>query len=87
MMTMSVRPQSVPPLTEPQVDLVLANAGGKFMAVTLAARRARVLHDYLSGTLDASAAPPQVRASTTNPLSLALAEIAEAKILPVSIES
>lgn len=76
----TVNDTNPPPLTSPSVDEVIARAGGKFAAVRLSARRARDLHDYYTGVLTASTAPPQVERASNHPLSLALAEIAAGKI-------
>lgn len=69
-----------PPLTEPSVDVVIRRSGGKFMAVRLAASRARALGEYLTGSLGNDSIPPQVQTTTSNPLSIALEEIARGKV-------
>lgn len=73
-------------LTKPSVDAVVAVAGGKFMAVTLAARRARALGEYFAGHTLPNEVPPQVPARSMHPLSIALDEVVDGKIVsrPVS---
>jgi len=69
-------------LTVPSVDVVVEVAGGKFMAVTLAARRARQLGSYFAGHTLPNEVPPQVPARSKHPLSIALDEVVGGKILP-----
>jgi DNA-directed RNA polymerase omega subunit len=69
-------------LTTPSVDVVVAAAGGKFMAVMLAARRARALGEYFANHVLPNEVPPQVPARSKHPLSIALDEVADGKIIP-----
>lgn len=68
-------------LTNPSVDRVIELTGGKFMAVTLAARRARELSDYFAGHSFAGEVPPQVPVRSRHMLSVALDEIVAEKIV------
>lgn len=71
-----------PALTEPSVDDLIEVAGGKFMAATLAARRARQLGSYFSGHTLPNEVPPQVPVRSKHPLSIALDEVVAGKIIP-----
>jgi len=75
-------------LTVPSVDVVVDRAGGKFMAVTLAARRARQLGSYFAGHTLPDEVPPRVPPRSKHPLSIALDEVVSGTIVsrPVSRE-
>jgi len=75
-------------LTVPSVDVVIDRAGGKFMAVTLAARRARQLGSYFAGHTLPDEVPPRVPPRSKHPLSIALDEVVSGTIVsrPVSRE-
>lgn len=67
-------------MTEPSIDEVVQRAGGKFMVVTLAARRARALKEYFNGHTLPNEVPPQVQIGSSHPLSIALEEVASGRI-------
>lgn len=67
-------------MTEPSIDVVVQRAGGKFMAVTLSARRARVLKEYFNGHTLPDEVPPRVQVGSPHPLSIALEEVASGSI-------
>ena len=73
-------------MIEPQVEGLHDRAGSKFSLVTLAARRARQINDYVHqlGRTSGGAIPPQVASNASKPLSIAFEEIAADKILPVN---
>ncbi|MEZ5381068.1 MAG: DNA-directed RNA polymerase subunit omega [Microthrixaceae bacterium] len=73
-------------MIEPEVEELLSRAGSKFSLVTLAARRARQINNYVHqlGRGAGSSIPPQVASNAAKPLSIAFEEIAEDKILPVN---
>jgi DNA-directed RNA polymerase subunit omega len=69
-------------LNDPPIESVLAASGGKFMAVTLAARRARQIWSYWTSDSLVDSPPPQVKLESTHPLSVAFDEISQEKVLP-----
>ena len=69
-------------MTNPPIEELLDRTESKFQLVTLAARRAREINDYvnqLGGGIGA-AIPPQVASTARKPLSIAFEEIAADKI-------
>lgn len=66
------------------LDELLANAGGRFDAVILSARRARQINGYFNqlGEGIGSFVPPQVHSLSRQPLSIAFEEVLEEKIVP-----
>jgi DNA-directed RNA polymerase subunit omega len=71
-------------LIEPKIDDLLAQVDSKYSLVILAAKRAREINSYYSqlGEGRGEFVPPLVESGglTNKPLSIALQEIAEAKI-------
>jgi DNA-directed RNA polymerase subunit omega len=71
-------------MIEPKIDDLLAQVDSKYSLVILAAKRAREINSYYSqlGEGRGEFVPPLVESGglTNKPLSLALQEIAEAKI-------
>ena len=71
-------------MIEPKIDDLLAQVDSKYSLVILAAKRAREINSYYSqlGEGRGEFVPPLVESGglTNKPLSLALEEIAEAKI-------
>lgn len=72
-----------PTLMEPKIETVIDKVDAKFTLVTLAAKRARQINSYFNrlGEGLGTIVPPQVNAISGKPLSIALQEIAEAKIV------
>ncbi|MCZ7530954.1 MAG: DNA-directed RNA polymerase subunit omega [Acidimicrobiia bacterium] len=70
-------------LMEPRVEDLLGTVESKFTLVTLAARRAREINDYYAqlGHGVGRVVPPQITSVSTKPLSIALEEIDEGKIV------
>ncbi len=77
-----------PSLMEPRIETVLGKVDSKFTLVTLAAMRAREINDYYNqlGEGLGRIVPPQVTSVSRKPLSIALEEIAAAKIVYERIE-
>jgi len=79
-------------LMDPRLESLLAREDSKFTLVTLAARRAREINDYYNqlGEGLGKIVPPQVTSVSRKPLSIALEEIDEGKIvkadLPIGVE-
>ena len=70
-------------MIEPKIDDLLAQVDSKYTLVTLSAKRAREINSYYNqlGEGRAEFVPPLVETGLRNkPLSIALEEIAEAKI-------
>ena len=71
-------------MIEPKIDDLLAHVDSKYSLVILAAKRAREINSYYSqlGEGRGEFVPPLVESGglTNKPLSIALQEIAEAKI-------
>jgi DNA-directed RNA polymerase subunit omega len=76
-------PDRRPSLMEPRIEELLDKVDAKFTLVTLAAQRARQINSYFNrlGEGLGTVIPPQVNAISRKPLSIALQEISEAKIL------
>lgn len=70
-------------LMEPHLEALLAREESKFTLVTLAAMRAREINDYYGQLGDGlgKIVPPQVTSISRKPLSIALEEIREGKIV------
>jgi len=71
-----------PSLMHPRVEDLVATVDSKFTLVTLAAKRARQINSYFNQLGEGLGAivPPQVTSVSRKPLSIALEEIAAAKI-------
>jgi DNA-directed RNA polymerase subunit omega len=69
-------------LMEPRTENLMARVDSKFTLVTLAAMRAREINDYYNqlGEGLGRIVPPQVTSISRKPLSIALEEVAAAKI-------
>jgi len=69
-------------LTEPRIENLMQRVDSKFTLVTLAAKRAREINDYYNqlGEGLGRIVPPQVTSVSRKPLSIALEEVAAAKI-------
>jgi DNA-directed RNA polymerase subunit omega len=77
-------------MIEPKIDDLLSQVDSKFTLVILAAKRAREINSYYNqlGEGRAEFVPPLVETGLRNkPLSIALEEIAEAKIDAESSEA
>ena len=72
-------------LMEPRMELLLDRVGSKFTLVTLAAKRAREINDYYNqlGEGLGKIVPPQVTSVSRKPLSIALEEVEEGKIVAI----
>jgi DNA-directed RNA polymerase subunit omega len=77
-----------PSLMEPRIETLMHQVDSKFTLVTLAAMRAREINDYYNqlGEGLGRIVPPQVTSVSRKPLSIALEEIAESKIVYERIE-
>jgi DNA-directed RNA polymerase subunit omega len=75
-------------LMEPRIEQLLERVESKFTLVTLSAMRAREINDYYNqlGEGLGRIVPPQVNAVSGKPLSLALEEVRQAKIVAEAIE-
>jgi DNA-directed RNA polymerase subunit omega len=69
-------------LTEPRIETLMKQVDSKFTLVTLSAMRAREINDYYNqlGEGLGRIVPPQVTSVSRKPLSIALEEVAAAKI-------
>jgi DNA-directed RNA polymerase subunit omega len=67
---------------EPRIEQLMGRVDSKFTLVTLAAKRAREINDYYNqlGEGLGRIVPPQVTSVSRKPLSIALEEVAAAKI-------
>ena len=72
-----------PSLMEPRIEQLMGKVDSKFTLVTLAAMRAREINDYYNqlGEGLGRIVPPQVTSVSRKPLSIALEEVAEGKIV------
>ncbi len=70
-------------LMEPRIESLLARVDSKFTLVTLASMRAREINDYYNqlGEGLGRIVPPQVTSVSRKPLSIALEEVSEGKIV------
>lgn len=75
-------------LMDPRIEQLLERVDSKFTLVTLSAMRAREINDYYNqlGEGLGRIVPPQVTSVSRKPLSIALEEIAAAKIQYERIE-
>jgi DNA-directed RNA polymerase subunit omega len=72
-----------PSLIDPRIEELLERVDSKFTLVTLSARRAREVNSYFNQLSEGlgSIVPPQVASVSRKPLSIALEEVAEGKIV------
>lgn len=72
-----------PSLIDPPIEDLLDRVDSKFTLVTLSARRAREVNSYFNQLSEGlgSIVPPQVASVSRKPLSIALEEVAEGKIV------
>ncbi len=70
-------------MIDPPIERVLDKTESRFTLVVLAARRARQINAYFNQLGDGigSYVPPQVHSLSRKPLSIALEEIAEGKVV------
>ena len=70
-------------MIDPPMERVLEKTDNRFSLVVLAARRARQINAYFNqlGEGLGSYVPPQVHSLSRKPLSIALEEIAEGKVV------
>ena len=75
-------------LMNPRMEYLLERVDSKFTLVTLSAMRAREINDYYNqlGEGLGRIVPPQVTSVSRKPLSIALEEVAEGKIVGRRIE-
>ena len=72
-------------MMEPPIEQLLARVESKFTLVSLSAKRARQINSYFNQLGEGLGAivPPQVTSVSRKPLSIALEEIVEDKIVPL----
>lgn len=72
-----------PTMMDPPIESLLDKVDSKFTLVTLASRRGRQINSYFNQLGEGLGAivPPQVTSVSRKPLSIALEEIAAAKIV------
>ncbi|MHB8505826.1 MAG: DNA-directed RNA polymerase subunit omega [Acidimicrobiales bacterium] len=72
----------LPTMMDPPVESLLERVDSKFTLVTLAAKRGRQINSYFNqlGEGLGTIVPPQVASVSRKPLSIALEEVAAAKI-------
>lgn len=77
--------QRRPTMMDPPIEDLLDKVDSKFTLVTLAARRGRQINSYFNQLSEGLGhiVPPQVASVSRKPLSIALEEIAAAKIVYV----
>lgn len=82
-------PDRRPSLMEPKIEELTEKVDSKFTLVTLASQRARQINSYFNrlGEGLGTIIPPQVNAISRKPLSIALQEVAESKIVAERIEA
>jgi DNA-directed RNA polymerase subunit omega len=75
-------------MTEPPIGAVIEKTHSRFALVVLAARRARQINAYFNqlGEGMGGYVPPQVHSLSRKPLSIALEEIYEDKVVIAPIE-
>ena len=75
-------------MIEPAIGVVLEKTQSRFALVVLSARRARQINAYFNqlGEGLGGYVPPQVHSLSRKPLSIALEEIAEDKVVIAPIE-
>jgi len=71
-------------MIDPPIEVLLDAAGSKFTLVTLASKRGRQINSYFNQLGEGLGAivPPQVASVARKPLTIALEEIAAAKVKP-----
>jgi DNA-directed RNA polymerase subunit omega len=71
----------------PPIEVLLEKVDSKFTLVSLSAQRARQINSYFNQLGEGLGAivPPQVASVSRKPLSIALEEISENKIVPVAL--
>lgn len=74
-------------MMDPPVEILLEKVESKFTLVSLAAKRARQINSYFNQLGEGLGAivPPQVTSVSRKPLSIALEEIAQDKIVAVAV--
>lgn len=74
-----------PSMMEPPIEQLLERVDSKFTLVSLGAKRARQINSYFNQLGEGLGAivPPQVASLSRKPLSIALEEIVQDKIVPV----
>jgi len=74
-----------PSMMDPPIENLLDRVDSKFTLVSLSAKRARQINSYFNqlGEGLGSIVPPQVASVSRKPLSIALEEIVEDKIVPI----
>src|SRR5438270_7539688 len=77
-----------PSLMEPRIEALMGKVDSKFTLVTLASMRAREINDYYNqlGEGLGRIVPPQVTSVSRKPLSIALEEISDGKIVGRRLE-
>jgi DNA-directed RNA polymerase subunit omega len=75
-------------MIEPPIERVLDKTNSRFTLVVLASRRARQINAYFNqlGEGIGGYVPPQVHSLSRKPLSIALEEIAEDKVVIEQVE-
>ena len=75
-------------LMDPRLEQLMGRVDSKFTLVTLASMRAREINDYYNqlGEGLGRIVPPQVTSVSRKPLSIALEEVAEGKIIGRRVE-
>ncbi|HVM39570.1 MAG TPA: DNA-directed RNA polymerase subunit omega [Acidimicrobiia bacterium] len=81
-------PDRRPSLMEPRIEELTEKVDSKFTLVTLASQRARQINSYFNrlGEGLGTIIPPQVNAISRKPLSIAMQEISESKIVAERLE-
>jgi DNA-directed RNA polymerase subunit omega len=76
-------------LMDPRLEQLMGRVDSKFTLVTLSSMRAREINDYYNqlGEGLGRIVPPQVTSVSRKPLSIALEEVAEGKIVGRRIET
>ena len=74
-------------MMDPAIENLLDKVESKFTLVSLSAKRARQINSYFNQLGEGLGAivPPQVTSVSRKPLSIALEEISEDKIVPVAL--
>jgi DNA-directed RNA polymerase subunit omega len=76
-------------MTEPPIGQLVDKVGSRFALVVLSARRAREINAYFNqlGEGLGGYVPPQVHSLSRKPLSIALEEVSEGKVVIAPIEA
>jgi DNA-directed RNA polymerase subunit omega len=74
-------------MMDPPIEKLLEKVESKFTLVSLSAKRARQINSYFNQLGEGLGAivPPQVASVSRKPLSIALEEVSEDKIVPVAL--